>query len=60
MDLKMSTYTRKELDAQLLEILNGEHYKAEADKPNIKSFIIISWKIGKLFIVFIRMEYLYY
>ena len=39
MDIKMSSYTRKELDSQLLETLNGEHYKAEADKPNIKSFI---------------------
>ena len=39
MDIKMSSYTRKELDDQLLETLNGEHYKAEADKPNIKSFI---------------------
>jgi len=39
MDLKMSTYTRKELDSQLSEVLNGEHYKAEADKPNMKSFI---------------------
>jgi|LauGreSBDMM110SN_4_FD.fasta_scaffold13742_1 hypothetical protein len=40
MKLLQSMFTRKELESKLLELLTGEHFAKESDKPNIKQFII--------------------